>query len=123
MLHAAYRVYRKLGPGLLERAYREALCHALSNDGIEAEKEVPVTAHFEGLDLGVAYRADLRVNGVLLVEVKAVETVLAVHRAQLATYLQWSRCDLGVLVNFHHPRFRGAARRVVRWETSPPLDP
>ena len=113
ILRSAYRVHSKLGPGLLERCYRVCLCHELHrlNLTVETEKLLPV--EYDGLTIDMGYRVDLVVDNLVLVEVKAVETILPVHEAQLLTYLRLSGKRVGLLINFNVAHLKDGIRRRV----------
>lgn len=114
ILAAAYKVHTKLGPGLLESAYKACLIQELVAVGIryEAEKLLPV--EYEGQRLSVGYRIDLIVEDAVIVEIKAVETLLPVHEAQLLSYLRLSGKRVGLLINFNVASLRhGIRRRIV----------
>lgn len=100
VIGAAIEVHRALGPGLLESAYQRALAHefALRNLEFEEQKLLPVS--YKDLVIDDAYRLDFLVGGRLVVELKAVDALLDVHEAQLLTYLKFSRCRIGLLLNF-----------------------
>jgi GxxExxY protein len=101
VLNAAIEVQRELGIGLLESAYRTALIHELRSRDFYVDAEKELFATYKGVNLGLAYRADLIVNNAVVLELKTVEALLDVHRAQLLTYLRLSHCKLGLLINFH----------------------
>lgn len=100
VVDAAVAVHRALGPGLLERVYREALRHELQLRGLTVEAEVPIHGTYRDLDLGCVYRCDLMVEGCLLVELKAQESVERVHIRQTLTYLKLSDLKVALLLNF-----------------------
>ena len=113
VIGAAVEVQRVLGTGLLESAYSAALAIELSEREIGFEREVEVPALYRGRALGTGYRADFIVERALIVEVKAIDIVLEVHRAQLLTYLRLANLKLGLLVNFHiFPVVKGVHRMV-----------
>lgn len=101
IIGAAIAVHRALGPGLLESAYEACLAFELADRGhkVERQKELPVT--YRGVTLDCGYRLDLVVDDAVVVEMKAVDTVLPIHRAQLLSYLKLSGHKLGLLINFH----------------------
>jgi GxxExxY protein len=101
IIGAAVEVQRVLGVGLLESAYKAALGIELQERGIPFQFEVPIDAFYKGRPLGVAYRADLVVARSVIVEVKAMDGVTPVHRAQLLSYLRATGLRLGLLINFH----------------------
>ena len=101
VIGAAVEVQRVLGVGLLESAYAAALAIELGEREIGFEREVPVPAMYRGRPLGVAYRADFIVERALIVEVKAIDAITEVHRAQLLSYLRLANLRLGLLINFY----------------------
>ena len=88
IIGAAIEVHRHLGPGLLESAYEECLCHELHLHGIDFRRQVELPVEYKGLKLDCGYRLDLIVQEEVVVELKCVERVLSVHEAQLLTYMQ-----------------------------------
>jgi GxxExxY protein len=86
VIGSAIEVHRALGPGLLESAYEEFLCHELHLRGIGFERQVPLPVEYKGVKLDCGYRLDLIVESVLILEIKCVEHVLPVHEAQILTY-------------------------------------
>src|SRR5881394_2120582 len=109
----AITVHRALGPGLLESAYRTCLLRELELSELASESEVPVSMDYRGARVACAYRADIIVEGKVLVELKAVERLLPEHEAQVLTYLRLSRVRLGLLMNFHASTLRQGLRRFV----------
>ena len=114
VLSAAHDVHSTLGPGLLESTYRMCLSHLLVKKGHCVDEEVAMPIRFQDLEIGTSYRADLIVDGCVLVEVKAVEHLSSVHEAQVLTYLRHSGLKVGLLVNFNVIRLRTGIRRFVR---------
>lgn len=102
-----------VGPGLLESVYQKCLARELELKGISFEEEVPLGVEYEGLEFGSAYRLDMVVANKVIVELKAVEQLLAVHEAQLLSYLRLSKMKLGLLINFNVPALRSGVRRIV----------
>ncbi len=98
---AIFKVYKELGPGLLESIYEAALCYQLTKDGLSVQKQVPVKVVYDGVILPVDYRLDLLVEDKVIVELKSVETLMNVHHKQLLTYLKITGEKLGILVNFN----------------------
>jgi GxxExxY protein len=109
----AIYIHRKLGPGLLEKVYAQCLCHRLLKLGLRVvrEKAIPVTLDEVRMDCG--YVADLVVENKLVIEVKSIEELAPVHVAQLLTYLKFSNCKLGLLINFNVVLLKHGIRRVV----------
>ena len=103
-----------MGPGLLENVYEEALCHELKLRHLEVRRQVAVPATFKGAKLDCGYRIDILVAEAVIVELKCVDTVLPVHKAQLLTYLRLSGKRVGLLLNFYVEIMRnGIVRRVL----------
>ena len=113
VIGAAMDVQRALGVGLLESAYSAALAIELTERGMGFEREAPMTAIYKGRPLGLAYRADFVVEGSLIVEIKAIEAVGEMHRAQLLSYLRVSGLKLGLLINFHTFPLAKGIHRIV----------
>ena len=113
IIGAAIEVHRVLGPGLLESAYELALAHELGICGIRVERQKPVALRYKEIVLGDGFRLDLLVDGCLVVEIKAVESLLPIHEAQLLTYLRLSGHRLGLLINFNVPILKNGIKRVV----------
>jgi GxxExxY protein len=113
IIGGAIEVHRELGPGLLESAYRECLCHELSQRGLTFKKEVDLPVSYKGVKLDCGYRMDIVVEGAVLVELKTVERLLPVHEAQLLTYLRLSGMTVGLLLNFYTPVLKNGIKRMV----------
>ena len=114
VIGCALKVHSALGPGLLENAYHRCLARELEKIGLRVESEVALPIVYDGLRIEGAYRVDLRVEKIVLVEVKAVEAILPVHRAQLLSYLQLSRVRVGLLINFNVVRLVDGIKRMIR---------
>jgi GxxExxY protein len=121
VIGAAIDVHRHLGPGLLESAYDECLCYELSRLGLRFERQVHLPVDYKGLHLDCAYRLDLVVEGVLIVELKAIEVLLPIHKAQLLTYLRAAQKHVGLLINFNVPMLKTGIKRVVNHYTGPAI--
>lgn len=113
VIGAAMEVHRALGPGLLESAYEECLCHELSVRGIPFERQKPLPVVFKAVKLDCGYRLDLLVMNEVVVEVKAVEGLLPIHEAQLLTYLKLGGWRVGLLINFNVPVLKDGIKRIV----------
>jgi GxxExxY protein len=113
IVDASFQVHAALGPGLLESAYEKCLAHALTLRGHAVESQIALPIDFLGLRIEAAYRVDLLVDAKVIVEVKAVETLQPVHRAQLMTYLRVSKLRLGFLINFNVPVIRAGLNRMI----------
>jgi GxxExxY protein len=101
VIGAAIEVHRALGPGLLESAYEECLCHELRLRGLTFRRQVPLPVEFKSIHLDCGYRMDILVEDLVILELKCVEHVLPVHEAQLLTYLKMTGKRVGLIINFH----------------------
>ncbi len=113
VVDAAMKVHSALGPGLLESAYEACLIRELRKRGLRVESQVPIAVRYEGDTLDVGYRADLFVEGIVLVELKSVETLLPIHKAQLLSYLRLSGKEVGLLINFNVEHLKNGIKRVI----------
>jgi GxxExxY protein len=113
IVDAGFQVHRALGAGLLESAYEECLAHELTLRGITYRRQVAMPISYKGVELDAGYRLDLLVASCVVVEVKAVESLLPVHEAQLLTYLRLSGLRLGFLMNFNVRLFKSGVRRIA----------
>jgi GxxExxY protein len=114
IIGCAMRVHSSLGPGLLESAYEACLCHELTRNGMPFQRQVPMPIQYEGIRLDCGFRLDLIVEEQVVVEIKSVDQLLAIHDSQLLTYLKVSGLSLGILLNFNVAHLRhGIRRRVI----------
>ncbi len=113
IIGAALTVHRALGPGLLESTYEICTAHELKARAIAFERQKVMPVQYRDLQLEYGYRVDLIVEGAIIVELKSVEKLRALHKAQLLTYLKLSRCAVGLLINFNVPVLREGICRLV----------
>ena len=113
VIGAAIEVHRVLGPGLLESAYQAALEFELKDRGLSFRAQVAVPVVYRSLQLDHAFRADLVVEEVLVVELRAVDALVPIHHAQVLSYLRLLDLPLGLLINFHAAVLKSGIRRVV----------
>ncbi len=113
ILDAAMKIHQTLGPGLLESVYEVVLAHELERRGLRVERQVPIPVIYEGVHLGEGFRADLVVEGKVIVELKSIEQVAPVHKKQLLTYLRLCGMHLGILINFNVNLLKDGFHRVV----------
>jgi GxxExxY protein len=113
IVDAALEVHRTLGPGLLEAVYEEALAHELTQRGMSVERQVAIPVRFKGIYLDCGYRADLIVEGLIIIEVKSVESLAPIHFKQLLTYLRLSKKRLGFVINFNVILLKQGIKRIV----------
>ena len=114
ILACAFAVHAHLGPGLLESTYKTCMVHRLQRQGMRVDTEVPVNIQFDGITIDGAYRADLIVEGKVVLELKAVDRMLSVHSAQARTYLKHSDADVALLINFNVKSLVEGIRRFDR---------
>jgi len=101
IVDAAMKVHSALGPGLLESAYEACLLFELHRRGLKAARQVELPVVYEGVRIDVGYRLDLLVEGSVVVELKAVEEISPLHKAQIISYLKLGGYKLGLLINFN----------------------
>jgi GxxExxY protein len=113
IVDAAMKVHTALGPGLLESAYEACLVHELRKAGLRVRTQVALPVVYDGVQLDVGYRIDLLVEELVVVEIKTVESLLPIHKAQLISYLKLSGRQLGLLINFNTVHLRDGIKRIV----------
>ena len=113
IIAAAMRVHSVLGPGLLENAYETCLIYELEKSHLRVRSQVLVPIRYEDLSIENGYRLDLLVEDLVVVELKALEAILPVHRAQLLSYLRLAGFRLGYLLNFNVAHMRDGISRLV----------
>jgi len=113
VVDSALAVHRELGPGLLEMVYEVILAHELQQRGLGVERQVPISIEFRGIKFNEAFRADIVVEGKVVVELKSVEQVTPAHKKQLQTYLRLTGCKLGFLLNFGEALMKSGITRAV----------
>ena len=116
------RVLKTLGPGLLEKAYQTILAYELKKHGLIVETEVALPVIYEDVILDQAYRVDILVENKVILELKAVDKLIDVHRSQLLTYLRMSHKKLGLLINFGSPLYAENFKRVLNCDNVAELD-
>jgi GxxExxY protein len=110
---AAFALHTELGPGLLEAAYEGCFVYEMDLRGVKYQRQLPVPLNYKGKLIEVGFRADVVIEQKLLIELKAVEKVLPVHKAQVITYLKLMRFPLGLLINFNEVLIRDGIQRVL----------
>jgi len=113
IVDAAFQIHTETGPGLLESVYELILTDELERRGLDVKRQVPIPIVFKGRTLDEGFRADLVVNGKVIIELKSVEKVKDVHKKQLLTYLKLSGMKLGLLINFGEALIKNGITRVV----------
>jgi GxxExxY protein len=113
IIGAAIEVHKHLGPGLLESAYEECLCHELNLRNIDFERQVPIPVVYKGVKLDCSYRIDLLAKNEVVVELKAVDGILPIHEAQTLTYMRLGGWKVGLIINFNTPILVKGVKRLV----------
>jgi GxxExxY protein len=119
IIGAAIEVHRMLGPGLLESAYEECLCYELSRLGLAFQRQLQVPVSYKGLKLDCGFKLDLVVENAVIVELKAIDELLPIHKAQLLTYLKASGKRVGLLINFNVSILKNGLKRMVNHHLEP----
>lgn len=113
IIGAAMAVHRELGPGLLESAYEACLVFELAELGLKVERQKSLPLEYRGIEVDCGYRIDILVDGRVIVEIKAVEKLQPIHKAQLLSYLKLSGCKVGLLMNFNVRVLKNGIKRLV----------
>ncbi len=113
ILDSSYHVHKEMGPGLLESVYEYCLCEELVSRNINVQHQVCVPLFYKGKELKKDFRIDILVENEIIIEIKAVEFLLAVHEAQIISYLKLAKKQLGFLINFNVPLIKNGFRRFV----------
>lgn len=113
VVDAAFHLHKDLGAGLLESVYDVILAKMLEERGMRVERQRPIPIEYAGLHFSEGFRADLLIEGKLLVELKSVENLTAVHGKQVLTYLRLLNLPLGLLINFGAAVFKEGVKRIV----------
>jgi GxxExxY protein len=113
VIGAAIEVHKVLGPGLLENVYEKCLCRELELRGVSHESQKDLPVKYKGMELDCGYRMDIVVSDKIIVELKACDSLLPVHDAQLLTYLKLTKTKLGLLINFNVPLLKNGIKRLA----------
>ena len=113
IVDSAYKIHRTLGPGLLESAYEAVMIYELRKRGFTVSAQVPVPIVYESVFLDTGFRADLLVDDLVIIELKSIEKLAAIHKKQLTTYLKLAGKRLGLLINFGEELIKNGIIRVV----------
>lgn len=113
IIGSAYKVHSSLGPGLLESTYEVCLAYKLKEMGYKVETQIALPVVFEDLKLEAGYRIDIMVENSIIIELKSVESIIPVHKAQLLTYMKLANIKLGLLINFNVADLKQGITRMV----------
>jgi GxxExxY protein len=113
IIGCVYKVHSELGPGLLESTYEVCLEHELRKDGLNVERQKALPVVYDGIKLDAGYRIDLLVENQIILELKAVDEIAPIHKAQLMTYLKLSELQVGLLLNFNVLDMKKGINRII----------
>ncbi|MCF8275105.1 MAG: GxxExxY protein [Flavobacteriales bacterium] len=113
VVDCSYTIHRGMGPGLFESVYEEVLAYELVNQGLEVERQKTIDIEWDGIKLGAGFKADIVVNGKVILELKSVDKIQPVHQKQLQTYLKLTGLKLGLLINFNERLIKDGIQRIV----------
>jgi GxxExxY protein len=113
IIHCAIDVHKALGPGLLESAYEACLAFELVEHGLKIERQRPLPVIYRDVKLDCGYRLDILVEESVIIEIKVVEQLIPIHKAQLLSYLRLSECVVGLLINFNVKALKDGVIRLV----------
>jgi GxxExxY protein len=113
VVESAISVHRELGPGLLETVYEVIMAHELRERGLTVERQVPIAIEYKGIKFDEGFRADIIVEGKVILELKSIEKVTPAHKKQVQTYLRLTGCKLGYLLNFGEALMKKGITRCV----------
>lgn len=109
----AYQIHSQLGPGLFETVYETILNYELTSEGLKLEKQKTIPVEWKGIKMDQGFRADLIVEGKVIIEIKSIDSLADVHKKQLLTYLKLTGIKLGLLINFNEALVKNGILRIV----------
>ena len=112
IIGCAIEVHKQLGPGLLESAYEECLYYELVKIGMDVKKQLALPLVYKEIKLDAGYRIDFLVENKVIIEIKSVDTIAEIHKAQLMTYMKLANINIGLLINFNVTKLKDG---IVRW--------
>lgn len=113
IIGCAIDVHKILGPGLLESAYEECLCYELAENKILFERQKPIPVNYKTIKLDAGYRIDILVENKVVLELKSIDVLAPIHKAQILTYLKFSEKKIGLLINFNVTKLKDGLKRYV----------
>ena len=113
ILGCVYKVHSELGPGLLESTYEVCLMHELIKTGLKVERQKPLPVIYDNIKLDAGYRIDILVNDQVILELKVIDEIAPIHKAQVMTYLKLSGLKLGLLLNFNVIQMKSGIKRII----------
>jgi len=113
ILDCSFKIHRELGPGIFESVYEEVLSYEIRKEGLEVKRQFPIAVQWDNQTMEMGFKADLIVEDKIIIELKSVESLQAVHKKQLLTYLKLSNIKLGLLINFNENLLKNGIKRIV----------
>jgi len=113
IVHAAVKVHKVLGPGLLESVYQKCLAYELEKLGLKVQCELPLLVHYDEIKIDAGFRVDMIVDDAVIIENKTVDKIAPIHEAQLLTYLKLARIRLGFLLNWNVTLMKDGIKRMI----------
>lgn len=113
VFEAGLKIHKKLGSGLFEHVYEECLFYELTKSGFLVEKQKLLPIIYKDLRIENAFKLDMMIENKVILEIKTVDYISPIHKAQLLTYLKMSNCKLGLLLNFQSDIFKNGVTRIV----------
>jgi len=113
ILDCSFKIHRELGPGIFESVYEEVLSYEIQKEGLEVKRQFPIAVQWDNQTMEMGFKADLIVEDKVIIELKSVESLQAVHKKQLLTYLKLSNIKLGLLINFNENLLKNGIKRIV----------
>ncbi|MFC1817255.1 GxxExxY protein [Thermodesulfobacteriota bacterium] len=113
IVHAAVKVHKALGPGVLESVYQKCLAYELEKSGLKVQCELPLPVYYDEIKIDVGFRVDMIVDGAVIIENKTVDKIAPIHEAQLLTYMKLAKSRLGFLLNWNVPLMKDGIKRMV----------
>ena len=113
IVNSAFKVYKQLGPGLLERVYEVCLAYEIAKAGLDVKRQVDIPIFYDGIEFNEGLRLDLLIEDSVIIEIKAVEQINPVWEAQIISQLKLLNKDLGYLINFNVPLIKSGIRRFI----------
>jgi GxxExxY protein len=111
IVNAAFKVHKELGPGLLEKVYEVCVAHELRKAGYDAKRQIDIPIVYDGIQFDEGLRLDLLVNNLVIAELKAIDIVNPVWKAQIISHLKLTKFNLGYLINFNVPLIKDGIKR------------
>ena len=113
IVHAAVKVHKALGPGLLESVYQKCLAYELEKSGLKVKCELPLPVHYDEIKIDAGFRVDMIVEDAVIIENKTVDKIAPIHEAQLLTYMKLAKMQIGFILNWNVPLMKDGIRRMV----------